>query len=195
MNIWDIFCQITISQRTCNRLGQTIARWKAKTKYLMLKKIRWKKKSWRNFILKILIWWKSMVLEGGFDRPQQYKRWNLKSKLVQKVVYTCPLVLKLCEVAVPTSFTTSENFIKKYSFLVKLWTIFNFTPVVMYTDDSSSVYITTCECEIEVGLTKVANRKKNSRFTLCSLFTFLSRERSVGALVSCIGKLRSSSYD
>ena len=52
------------------------------------------------------------------------------------------------------------------------------------------------ECEIEVGLTKVANRKKPGQFQSAHFdFTFLSRERSVGALVSCIGKLRSSSYD
>ena len=49
-----------------------------------------------------------------------------KNKSVQKVVQTCPLVLKLCEVALPTSFTTSESFSKKYVFLVKLSTILDF---------------------------------------------------------------------
>ena len=38
MQVWDIFFQNAVGQRSCNQLGQAIARWKAKTKYLMLKK-------------------------------------------------------------------------------------------------------------------------------------------------------------
>ena len=69
---------------------------------------------------------------SGISKAESWwKSWNLKSKPVRKVVQTCPLVLKLCEVALPTSFTTSENFIKKYLFLVKLWTIFDFTSITL----------------------------------------------------------------
>ena len=71
-------------------------------------------------------WWKSVGWGGTFGLVIQQKIWKLEPKLVQKVVQTCPLVLKLCEVAVPTSFTTSENFIKKYWFLVKLSMISHF---------------------------------------------------------------------
>ena len=60
---------------------------------------------------------------------------------------------------------------------------------------SAMTEVGTCECEIEVGLTKVANRKNIHFHSAHFDFTFLSRERSVGALVSCIGKLRSSPYD
>ena len=105
--------------------------WKA-DKILNVKKIGWNFFifSWRKFILKCWSWWKSMVLEGlwrGFRLATQQKIWNLKPKLVRKVVQTCPFVLKLCEVVVLISFTTSENFIEKYWFLVKLSTIFDFT--------------------------------------------------------------------
>ena len=84
--------------------------------------------SCRKFILKTWV----LLKIDGFGRVLRWvtpqKIWNLELKLIQKVVQTCPLVLKLCEVAVPTSFTTSENFIKKYLFLVKLSMIFDFTP-------------------------------------------------------------------
>ena len=54
------------------------------------------------------------------------KKWKFKSKTARRVVQTCPLVLKLCEVAVLTSFITSESFVQKYSFFKKLSRIFDF---------------------------------------------------------------------
>ena len=88
---------------------------------------------------------------GIFGLVVQQKIWKLEPTLVQKVVQTCLLVLKLCEVAVPTSFTTSENFIKKYSFLVKLWTIFDFTLINhLFGKDFENPYqIGVIESEIE----------------------------------------------
>ena len=59
------------------------------------------------------------------DRGSKLKKWKFKSKTARRVLQTCPLVLKLCEVAVLISFTTSESFAQKYSFLVKLSRIFD----------------------------------------------------------------------
>ena len=73
-------------------------------------------------------WWYFTLQNGGKSDPRvilELKKWKFNSKTARRVLQTCPLVLKLCEVAVLISFTTSESFVQKYSFLVKLSRIFD----------------------------------------------------------------------
>ena len=80
-----------------------------------------------------------------------------KCQIIQNALEIYSFMLKLCEVGVPTSFTTSENFMKKYWFLVKLSTIFDRTTEIGSFRTKSMKF-------------PIKNNSRNAHYRFCSKF-------------------------